>query len=466
MNRDEEAKRGRDALLADGEWGATFCEIEAIAGGRLCSATRQERWRPAWFCDLERDGGERFSVYYRGDRGVQDDGVLTLRREMEVLRTLAANGIPVSHVYGFCETKPGIVMETSPGRANLATAESDDERRAVLDDYLDRLADIHALDPGLFEKLGMPRPRTPEERSLADMPRWESLYRRCKNQPEPVIELVVGWLRANVPAHRERVSCLVGDSGQFLFERGRVTAILDVELATIGDPLADIGALLSRDLSEPLGDLSRGIARYRERTRDDFETRDVLYQAVRFAIFTPMATCWLCAAPPPGLNLVQYESWNLVYGRVPLQLIAQIEGVEIEAPELPAPRDHRHAIVLDTLVDQLAAPGGADAYRLDTARRIAEYVREIDRRGARLEEQDQDEAAALLGRRPASWREGDAEIERRAIAAGSAERPALLRFLVRRSLRREALLGAAIRELAGARAQRIDLPPLRPRNPA
>jgi aminoglycoside phosphotransferase (APT) family kinase protein len=454
----------RAALLADGRWAATFREIEEIANGRLLSATQQERWRPAWFCDLERDGGERFSVYYRGDRGVQDDGVETLRREMEVLRTLEANGIPVSHVYGFCETKPGIVMETSPGRANLATAESEEERTSVLAHYLDLLADIHALDPGLFEKLGMPRPHTPEERSLADLPRWLALYQRSKNQPEPVIELVLGWLRECVPAHRKRVSCLVGDSGQFLFDRGRVTAVLDVELATIGDPLADIGALLSRDLSEPLGDLSRGIAHYRERTGDDFETHDVLYQAVRFCIFTPMATCWLCAAPPPGLNLVQYEAWNQVYGRIPLELIAQIEGVEIEAPELPAPRDSRFGIVLDTLVDQLAAPGGADAYRLDTARRIAEYVREVDRRGARLEEQDQAEAAELLGRRPASWREVDAELERRAISAGRAERAPLLRFLVRRALRREALLGAAIRELAGARAQTIELPPLRTQN--
>lgn len=446
----------RDALLADPEWGAAFREIEQIADGRLVAAQRQERWRPAWFCELER-GGRRFGVYYRGDRGVQDDGVETLRREMEVLRTLEAHGTPVSHVYGFCETKPGIVMETSPGRANLATAESEDERRAVLDHYLDLLAQIHALDPQLFEKLGMPMPSTPEERSLADLPRWLRLYQRCKNQPEPVIELALGWLRENVPAHRTRVSCLVGDSGQFLFERGRVTAVLDVELATIGDPLADIGALLSRDLSEPLGDLSSGIARYRERTGDAFSARDVLYQAVRFCIFTPMATCWLCAEPPPGLNLVQYEAWNLVYGRVPLQLIAEIEGVEIEPPELPAPRDHRYAIVVDTLVEQLAAPGGADEYRLDVARRIAEYVREVDRRGARLEEQDLDEAGALLGRRPAGWREADAELEHRAIAAGPSERPALLRFLVRRSLRREALLGPAIRELAGARAQTIRL---------
>src|SRR5437667_123497 len=116
-----EVGRGREALLADADWGATFREIESIAGGRLCAA----------------------------------------------------------------------------------------ERRAVLDDYIDRLAEIHRLDAGLFEKLGIPRPRTAAERSLADLPRWESLYRRCKNQPEPVIELALGWLRENVPAHRKRVSCLV-----------------------------------------------------------------------------------------------------------------------------------------------------------------------------------------------------------------------------------------------------------------
>ena len=56
-----DAQPTRDALLADRQWGATFREIEEIAGGRLRSATQQERWRPAWFCQLER-GGERFSV--------------------------------------------------------------------------------------------------------------------------------------------------------------------------------------------------------------------------------------------------------------------------------------------------------------------------------------------------------------------------------------------------------------------
>jgi len=268
---------------------------------------------------------------------------------------------------------------------------------------------------------------------------------------------VLRWLRENVPTGRDRVACLLGDSGQFLFDRSRVTALLDVELAALGDPVCDLGGLVSRDLSEPLGDLSRGIARYRERTGLDFGRRDVLFQAVRFCIFTPMSVCFLCAVPPPGLNLAQYESWNLVYGRIPLQLIAELEGVEIEPPALPAPRDHRHATVFDALLGMLRAAGGADAYAFDTARRVAEYAREIDRRGARLEAEDLDEAGALLGRRPADWREADARLEARAVSAGPGERPALLRFLVRRSLRREALLGPALRELEGAAAQRIEL---------
>ena len=443
----------RAALLADPEWGATFREIEAMVGAELVSAQRQERWRPAWYLELARDG-ERVPVYFRGDRGVDPDGVATLRREMEVLRALAAHDIPVSRVHGWCETVPGIVMETSPGRANLATAESEDERRAVLDAYLDVLADVHRLDPAVFEKLGFPRPATPEEIALGDLPRWEAIYRRGKNRPEPGIELVLRWLRENVPVGRERVSCLLGDSGQFLFEDGRLTAVLDVELAALGDPVCDLGGLLSRDLSEPLGDLSRGIARYRERSGFEFTRRDVLFQGIRFCIFTPMSVCFLCAQPPPGLNLAQYESWNLVYGRIPLQLIAELEGVEIEAPELPAPRDSRHAPVLDALVGMLSP----DDYRTDTARRVASWVREIDRRGARLEEQDQDEAAALLGRRPRSFRDADAALEAHAVAADADARPALLRFLVRRSLRREALLGEAMRELQGARAQAIQLP--------
>ena len=448
----------RDALLADPEWGPAFREIEGQLGGRVVRAERQARWRPAFFFDVDRDG-ETLPLYYRGDRGLEPDGVVTLRREMEVLQLLEARGIPVPHVHGFCEVAPGIVMERSPGRANLATADSDDERRAVLRHYLDLLAQVHALPPSEFEALGCPMPRSAAERSLGDIPRWERMYQRGKNQPEPTIELVLGWLRENVPTHRERVAPVLGDAGQFLFDQGKVTAVIDIEFAALSDPLADVGALLSRDLSEPLGDLSAGIAYYRQITGDDFDRDDLLYQAVRFMIVTPMSTCYLCAKPPPGLNLVQYESWNSVYGRIPLQLIAEIEGVEIDAPDLGHPEDRRYGVVPEALVQLLRGMAkGADDYEIDTATRLAEYVRAIDQRGARFEAQDLEEAAELLGRVPADWREADAALEALAMAATRETRPGLLRLLVRRTLRREAMLGAAMRELEGAEAQHIELP--------
>src|SRR5512134_4012716 len=96
--------------------------VEELVGGRIVGALKQERWRPAWFLELEKPDGERVGVYFRGDRGVEQHGVYPLEHEYEVLRVLEAHGIPVPHVYGFCAAPRGIVMERAPGRANLATA--------------------------------------------------------------------------------------------------------------------------------------------------------------------------------------------------------------------------------------------------------------------------------------------------------------------------------------------------------
>ena len=286
--------RGRDALLADKEWGATFREIEEIAGGRLCSATQQERWRPAWFCDLER-GGERFSVYYRGDRGVQDDGVADA----------APRDGGAAHARG--ERHPGVarvrlLRDEARDRDGDLTRPRQPRHRRERRRAPRRARRISRpprryprARPGIVREAGHAAPATAEERSLADMPRWESAVPPCKNQPEPVIELALALAareRAGAPRARV-VSCR------------RLRAVPVRPRSRHRDPRRRARddrrsarrhrrAALARSL-EPLGDLSRGIARYRERTGDDFETRDVLYQAVRFAIFTPMATCWLCA---------------------------------------------------------------------------------------------------------------------------------------------------------------------------
>ena len=61
-----------------------------------------------------------------------------------------------------------------------------------------------------------------------------------------------------------------------------------------------------------------------------------------------------------------------------------------------------------------------------------------------------------LGGRPNSWTEADAALEALVLESGGAREPELLRYLQRRTLRQEAIVGPALRELEGVAIQPID----------
>jgi aminoglycoside phosphotransferase (APT) family kinase protein len=444
-----------DRLGLTPEWRRAFAEVERLVGGRVVAAERQARWRPAWYLDVER-GGERVPVYFRGDRGEGQQAIYGLEREADVLRVLEAHGIPVPHVFGFCPDPRGIVMERRPGRANLATAESEAERCSVLDHYVEILVEMHRIDPAAFEAIGLRRPANAAELGLADLPLWEASYRQRKSRPEPLLEFALGWLRRHVPTGRTRVAFVAGDSGQFVFENGRVTGVLDLELAFLGDPLADLAGMRNRDISEPLGDLSRAFGRYAELSGEPIDADALHFHTARFALNTPLTCAPLCAQPPPGLNLAQYLGWNLVYGRLAIEVIAGAEGILLEPPELPPASTSPHAPAHAALVEALEA-GARDSYEIDSALRVALYLREIDRRGRAILAQDLDEAGALLGRRPRDRAEADAALDALAAAPPPRLEARLVRYLHRRMLREEALLRPAMRELTDIRFQAIDL---------
>jgi len=432
-----------------------FAETERIVGGVVVKAESQGRWRPAWFLEVERDG-ETLPVYFRGDRGLTDHGVYTLEHELRVLQVLEAEGIPVPHVYGFCEDPRGIVMERAPGRANLGTEDDPEKRAATLDHYMEILVAMHRIPVERFEAIGLRRPPDSESVGLVDLPVWVKGYRQRKRRPEPLIELLLGWLHRNVPTHRREVTFIAGDAGQFVFDAGRVTAVLDLELACLGDPLADLGGMRNRDISEPLGDLSRGFRRYAELTGEAIDLPALHYHTARFGVNTPLACAYLCADPPPGINLAQYLGWNLVYARLPIEVISEVEGVELERPSIPEPRVCIDAAAHDALVAALE-PAAAQSYEGDVAFRMAQYARELDRRGPRVEAEDLEEASKLVGRSLEDWAAADTALEELVDRDGEARLPELLRYFYRRTLRHEALLRPAMRELTDVDFQSIRL---------
>ena len=308
--------------------------VQDFMGGEIVACERQPRWRPAYFLEVQKEG-ERLQLYFRGDRGISDATVYGLEHEMACLQVLEKEGIPVPHVFGFCPSPRGILMERSPGRADLSTAGDPGEEASVRRHYMEILARIHALDVKPFLDAGLQPPPDPTRLGLADIEIWEKAFRRGKNRPEPLIEFALGWLKRNLPPASGPACFVCGDSGQFLFDQGRITAVLDLELAHLGDPAEDLGALRSRDLSEPLGDIASAIDAYGEFSLRRIDRRLIDYHTIRFALTTPLATVPVLATARPGVDLIQYLCWYHVYSRAPIEIIAHTQGVELIEPDLP-----------------------------------------------------------------------------------------------------------------------------------
>ncbi|MEZ4333108.1 MAG: phosphotransferase [Myxococcota bacterium] len=454
-----EAERSR----LPARWRRAFDWAERQLGGRVVAWEPQPRWRPACFFELERDG-RTLPLYWRGARGEWHRDVRPLEREMRVIDVLERSGIRVPHAYGLCPDPPGLVLERLPGRFNLATANDERHRRTVLDEYLVQLSKIHSIPIEEFEAIGFDRPRSGEQSCLGETPRFERAYRAAKTRPEPMIEFQLGWCRRNVPCDRQEFSFLVCDAGQFMFDDAGLTGLIDFELGYIGDYAADLAALRTRDLSEPIGELGRAMRRYGEISGREIDLRAIDYHTIRFALLNPLSLASVVAKPGRDAHYVQYLGWYVVYARCGLELMARHVGVPLDPPQRPEATPSRRAVAHAHLVDLLdpARAGGDDAaaeeraYDLDRMQRIAVYLEQSDRFGPALEADDLDDLAKILGRRPRSWEEGDAALERLVQAAGPERDPELIRYFHRRLCREESLLHPVLREQQDARFPPLD----------
>lgn len=442
------------------KWQRAFAWVENCVGGRIVRAQRQARWRPAWFLDVEpHDGGPTIPLYFRGQRGEVANGFVALEREAKLLAQLERDGLPVPHVFGLCPDPGGIVMAAAPGKANLATAENDEQRHAVLDHYIELLAKMHQLDTKPYEALGLPICSDPQSAGLGDFQTWVANFRASKTRPEPALEFLIGWILRNVPAQQPRAALLCADSGQFLFENNRVTAIIDLELAYIGDPAADLGALRCRDLSEPLGDLQRAIDSYQRLSGFTISREALDFHTVRFATCTPLAVAPMVANALPGLDFMQYLIWYVVYSRTPLEVLAAAVDMTLEPLPTPQERSSREQPAYAALELRFENPVANEdqfqTYERETSLRLASYVARAERYGRGLEEDNLDDLTQLLGKRPATRQEGDQALEDYVCRAGPERDPELIRLLHRRLQREEFLLQPLMREFTNAKMQTL-----------
>ncbi len=183
-------------------------------------------------------------------------------REYRVMAGLYPTGFPVPRQYGLCEDDGVIgsafyVMEMVEGRTvwdgafpgmDVAT------RRAHYDAMIDTLAALHETDQVAAGLKDFGRPGNYFARQVS---RWTKQYRGAETEPMETMERLIAWLPETFP-EQTRTTIVHGDyrCDNLKFAPGlkpRVAAVLDWELSTTGDPLADLSYFLISWVTEPEG---------------------------------------------------------------------------------------------------------------------------------------------------------------------------------------------------------------------
>jgi aminoglycoside phosphotransferase (APT) family kinase protein len=168
-------------------------------------------------------------------------------REYRVIAGLHPTGYPVAKPYGLCtdDTVLGswfYIMDMVEGRTiwdGAMPGSNPAERRATYEAMIDTLAALHNVD---VEKAGLSDYGKPGNYFERQIGRWTKQYRLAETEVMPEMERLIEWLPRSLPM-QDRVSVVHGDYriDNMIFDAAapKVVAVLDWELSTLGDPLAD-----------------------------------------------------------------------------------------------------------------------------------------------------------------------------------------------------------------------------------
>lgn len=191
-------------------------------------------------------------VLRRKPPGVLLPSAHAVDREFQVISALAAQGFPVAKPHALCldETVIGsifYVMDKVEGRIFWdlkLPGLTPMERRAVYEAQTDTLARLHAFDPAAIDLGDYGKAGNYFARQVG---RWTKQYHASETEPVPAMDRLIAFLPESLPA--EGPSRIV--HGDFRLDnmivapdRAEVRAVLDWELSTLGDPMADFSYLL------------------------------------------------------------------------------------------------------------------------------------------------------------------------------------------------------------------------------
>jgi aminoglycoside phosphotransferase (APT) family kinase protein len=221
----------------DGPW-----QVELISGG-LSNLTYRIRW-----------GSGRY-ILRRPPLGPLLPRAHDVQREHRILTALASTAVPVPETLAFCGDSAvmgapfyvmrevdGIVLRTPEDTKALAV----EQRTSLSQALIDTLADLHGIDP---DEIGLAEYGRHGGYAARQVRTWGQQWQRSRTREIPDMDALITAL-ADAPPPEGETSIVHGD---FRFDNTiinlteplRIAAVLDWELSTLGDPIADLATALT-----------------------------------------------------------------------------------------------------------------------------------------------------------------------------------------------------------------------------
>ncbi len=452
--------------------------VEEVGDGRLTLADRQPGGarKEAWYVDLVRPDGTVAQLFLRYDRSdpARTSDPWTLHREATVYLALQDGPVPVPRVLGVHPVHQAMLSERVAGENWFSRIADVAEQEATARDFMTKLAALHGLDASALDLPAFPSVKTVADAVQAELDEWDRVLAERGGTPDPALAFSLRWLRRHIPAYDGPPVLVQGDTGpgNFMYSGGRVTAVVDWELAHLGDPMDDIAWLSLRATQEPFTDFPTRLCEYEELSGNTIDEARVHYYEVMAETKLQVmghrpgggdgdgdgdgddADAEGNHGGGGGRDLGNGFIYQMLHRRLWLEALAAAAGLELTPAEELRARDRRdHDWMYDAVLTQLReviVPRTSDPLAQARGKgiaRIIKYLARVDAYGDFYETCELDDLEALLGGRPESVAAGR-KAAAAAVTAGTLSDEDYLRTLWHRVARETELARPSMGVLA------------------
>lgn len=433
-----------DAKPDDEDFANIRAWVEEHVGGRVLDIERLVRWRPVWRVEYRKDGIDR-ALLLKGDRPCTQ--LYSLRHEMLVMEVLEKHGVGVPHIHGWMDNPEAFAMDWAEGDRDPGLIHTAMENASTLSPerwqaslkYMEQLARIHRIPVSEFSHTEAGNPAGAQEIALSQFERQYNLGLE-EGAIDATMEYFASWLRRNVPTHRTQASFITGDCGQFLSKGEEVTAILDLEIAHIGDIFMDLACFRGRHPYENMGDIPALYRHYAKASGIELDLPVIAYHTVCFLAFAAIAANMFMNPDKPESNWIEGMLEMVSISRRALEGIAELEGIDLDySIRLPDP----HVSPLEDMalgkllneIDILPVSRSFAEWQRELMGAIPRFLRNYAHYGRWYEEETLREIAEMTGTKPENMAVADEVLKSFIQSVGGSRDADLVKFTHRRMLR-------------------------------